>query len=65
MWATYDILEIGDREPKTCKELLLIAVIFLPEENPERTAAELIRFYRNALSNKLLQPTRNDGASYL
>jgi len=38
---------------------------FFARGKSERTAAELIRFYRNALSNKLLQPTRNDGASYL
>jgi haloacetate dehalogenase len=44
MWATQDILEIWRARAANVQGLALDGGHFLPEENPERTAAELIRF---------------------
>jgi haloacetate dehalogenase len=44
MWATYDILEIWRAHAEDVQGDALDCGHFLPEENPERTAAELIRF---------------------
>jgi haloacetate dehalogenase len=44
MWAGYDILEIWRSRAKDVQGVALDCGHFMPEENPERTAAELIRF---------------------
>jgi haloacetate dehalogenase len=44
MWATYDILEAWRGRAKDVQGVALSCGHFLPEENPERTAMELIRF---------------------
>jgi haloacetate dehalogenase len=44
MWATYDILEIWRSRAEDAQGVALDCGHFLPEEDPERTAAELIRF---------------------
>jgi len=44
MWATYDILEVWRSRAEDVQGVALDGGHFLPEENPERTAAELIRF---------------------
>ena len=44
MWAKYDILEIWRSRAKAVQGVALDCGHFLPEENPESTAAELIRF---------------------
>jgi haloacetate dehalogenase len=44
MWAAYDILEIWRERAEDVKGVALDCGHFLPEEDPERTAAELIRF---------------------
>jgi uncharacterized protein YktA (UPF0223 family) len=42
----------GEREPKTCKELLLIAVIFYQKKIRNEQQLNSYDFYRNVLSNK-------------
>lgn len=44
MWAKYDILEIWRERAADVRGLALDCGHFLPEEKPEQTAAELIRF---------------------
>jgi haloacetate dehalogenase len=44
MWATYDILEVWRSRAEDVQGFALDCGHFLPEEDPERTAAELIRF---------------------
>ena len=44
MWATYDMLEVWRSRAEDVQGVALDCGHFLPEENPERTAAELIRF---------------------
>lgn len=44
MWATYNILEVWRSRGKDVQGVALDCGHFLPEEDPERTAAELIRF---------------------
>jgi haloacetate dehalogenase len=44
MWATYDILEVWRSRAEDVQGVALDCGHFLPEEKPERTAAELIRF---------------------
>ena len=44
MWATYDILEVWRSRAEDVQGMALDCGHFLPEEEPERTAAELIRF---------------------
>ena len=44
MWAKYDILEIWRARAVDVRGVAMESGHFLPEENPERTAAELIRF---------------------
>ena len=44
MWATYDILEIWRSRAEDVQGVALDCGHFLPEEDPQRTAAELIRF---------------------
>jgi len=45
MWATYDVLEIWRVRAAYVQGVALACGHFLPEEDPERTAAELIRFF--------------------
>lgn len=44
MWASYDVLEIWRERAQHVQGLALDCGHFLAEEDPERTAAELIRF---------------------
>jgi haloacetate dehalogenase len=44
MWASYDVLEIWRERAGDVQGLALDCGHFLPEEAPERTAAELLRF---------------------
>jgi haloacetate dehalogenase len=44
MWATYDMLDVWRSRAEDVQGVALDGGHFLPEENPERTAAELIRF---------------------
>jgi haloacetate dehalogenase len=44
MWATYDILEVWRSRAEDVQGIALDCGHFLPEEEPQRTAAELIRF---------------------
>jgi haloacetate dehalogenase len=44
MWAAHDILGIWQERVEDVRGVALDCGHFLPEENPERTAAELIRF---------------------
>jgi haloacetate dehalogenase len=44
MWAKYDVLEIWRACAKDVQGIALDCGHFLPEEDPQRTAAELIRF---------------------
>ena len=44
MWAGYDVLEIWREQTEEVQGRALDCGHFLPEEDPERTAAELIRF---------------------
>lgn len=44
MWATYDILEIWQARAENVQGTAFDCGHFLPEEDPQRTAAELIRF---------------------
>ena len=44
MWAKYDVLEIWKSRADDVRGVALDCGHFLPEEAPERTAAELIRF---------------------
>lgn len=44
MWASYDILEIWRTRAENVQGFALDCGHFLPEENPERTSAELTRF---------------------
>jgi haloacetate dehalogenase len=44
MWATYDIIEIWKQRAKNVKGIAFDCGHFLPEENPEKTAKELISF---------------------
>lgn len=44
IWATYDVLEAWRPRAEDVQGMSLDCGHFLPEENPERTAAELIRF---------------------
>lgn len=44
MWSKYDILKIWKKRAKDVRGTALDCGHFLPEENPEQTAAELIRF---------------------
>src|SRR5919108_620281 len=44
MWATYDLLEVWRSRAGDVRGMALDCGHFLPEEEPERTAAELIRF---------------------
>ena len=44
MWAKYDILEIWKSRAEDVQGVALDCGHFLPEEEPERTAAELLRF---------------------
>jgi len=43
-WTAFDILEVWRSKAKDVQGFALDCGHFLPEENPERTAAELIRF---------------------
>jgi haloacetate dehalogenase len=45
MWAEYDILEIWKSRAEDIQGVALDCGHFLPEEDPEQTAAELIRFF--------------------
>lgn len=44
MWAEYDVLEIWKSEADDVRGVALDCGHFLPEEDPERIAAELIHF---------------------
>jgi haloacetate dehalogenase len=44
MWATYDMLAVWRSRAEDVQGVALEGGHFLPEENPERTAAELLRF---------------------
>jgi haloacetate dehalogenase len=44
MWATYDVLEIWRSRAEEVQGVALNGGHFLPEEDPRRTAAELVRF---------------------
>jgi haloacetate dehalogenase len=44
MWVTYDILEVWRSRATDVQGVALDCGHFLPEENPERTAVELMRF---------------------
>ena len=44
MWAQYDVLKIWKSQAENVQGLALDCGHFLPEEAPEQTAAELIRF---------------------
>jgi len=44
LWAPYDMLEVWRSRAEDVQGVALDGGHFLPEENPERTAAELIRF---------------------
>jgi haloacetate dehalogenase len=44
LWATYDMLEVWRARAGDVQGVALECGHFLPEEDPERTAAELIRF---------------------
>lgn len=44
MWARYDILEVWRARAENVQGVALDCGHFLPEESPQRTAAELIRF---------------------
>ena len=44
MWVTYEILEIWRARAENVQGVALDRGHFLPEEDPERTAVELIRF---------------------
>jgi haloacetate dehalogenase len=44
MWATFDIIEVWKQRAKNVQGLALNCGHFLPEENPEKTTEELIRF---------------------
>jgi haloacetate dehalogenase len=44
MWATYDMLEVWRSRAEDVQGIALDCGHFLPEEDPEQTAAELIRF---------------------
>jgi pimeloyl-ACP methyl ester carboxylesterase len=44
LWATYDMLEVWRSRAEDVQGVALDGGHFLPEENPERTAAELLRF---------------------
>ncbi len=44
MWAKYDILEIWKEKAKDVRGIAFDCGHFLPEENPQQTAAELIHF---------------------
>jgi len=44
MWAAYDILDVWRGRAQDVQGIALDCGHFLPEEDPERTAAELIRF---------------------
>jgi haloacetate dehalogenase len=44
MWATYDMLAVWRSRAEDVQGVALDGGHFLPEENPERTAAELLRF---------------------
>jgi len=44
MWAQYDVLEIWRSQAEDVHGVALDCGHFLPEEDPERTAAELLRF---------------------
>jgi haloacetate dehalogenase len=44
MWASYDILEVWRLRAENVQGRAFDCGHFLPEEDPERTAAELIRF---------------------
>jgi haloacetate dehalogenase len=44
MWASYDILDVWRSRAEDVRGAALDCGHFLPEEDPERTAAELIRF---------------------
>ncbi len=44
MWANYDILKIWRAGAKELRGVALDCGHFLPEESPEQTAGELIRF---------------------
>jgi haloacetate dehalogenase len=45
MWATYDMLDIWRARAADVQGVALECGHFLPEEDPERTAAELLRFF--------------------
>jgi haloacetate dehalogenase len=45
MWATYDMLAVWRARAEDVQGVALECGHFLPEENPERTAAELLRFF--------------------
>ena len=44
MWARYDILDVWRERAKDVQGVALDCGHFLPEEAPERMAAELTRF---------------------
>jgi haloacetate dehalogenase len=44
MWATYDMLDVWRSRAEDVQGVALEGGHFLPEENPEHTAAELMRF---------------------
>jgi haloacetate dehalogenase len=44
LWATYDMLEVWRSRAEDVQGVALDGGHFLPEENPQRTAAELLRF---------------------
>jgi haloacetate dehalogenase len=44
MWATYDMLDVWRSRAEDVQGVALDGGHFLPEENPEHTAAELMRF---------------------
>jgi len=44
MWADFDMLEVWRLRAADVQGVALECGHFLPEEDPERTAAELIRF---------------------
>jgi haloacetate dehalogenase len=49
MWATYDMINIWKQRARNVRGISLDCGHFLPEENPEQTAAELARFLSEEL----------------
>jgi haloacetate dehalogenase len=47
MWATFDVMKVWQAKAKDVKGNAFECGHFLPEENPEQTAGELLKFFGN------------------